>query len=216
MAFSDLIDLRKNMELNEIAVFSTKYSYNNVDCYIAYCLLTQEDKLLEKYHYAILRMRFIHCNDLENYIDCPANSRGIDVKYGKLRRFFNIKYDPNGTGEWYNKLIADIGKSISPYIPQQTDELNKTSINTVCQHENRDPNRIYRSHLLRHHVDDNGNGKCRTEYNSQLAAFRFPSLYKHYRNDKHVSFAFTDDINKEVTEQEAYDKFIDLEQKRKL
>lgn len=44
MAFTDLKELRKNMEKNEIAVFSTAYAYNNTNCYIAFCLLTSEDK----------------------------------------------------------------------------------------------------------------------------------------------------------------------------
>ena len=48
MAFTDLKELRKNMEKNEIAVFSTAYAYNNTNCYIAFCLLTSEDKVKEK------------------------------------------------------------------------------------------------------------------------------------------------------------------------
>lgn len=214
MAFENLRKLRDSMITNQIAVFSINYSYNNVNCYIAYCLLTSDDKKLNKYKYALMRMRFIKQGNFDEYIDCPANSNGISVKYGELRRFFNIQYDVNGAMEWYNALINDIGNTIELDIPIQTNELRNVSIDTVCKHENRDPNRIYRSHLLRHSVDDNGEGKCRTEYNSQLAALKFPWLYNLYRTDKHVSFAFTDNAEQEVTEQEAYEKFILLEQNR--
>ena len=33
MAFTELRELRENMKNNEIAVFSTTYTYNNVNCY---------------------------------------------------------------------------------------------------------------------------------------------------------------------------------------
>lgn len=214
MAFTELRELRENMKNNEIAVFSTTYTYNNVNCYIAFCLLTSEDKEREKYKYALLRIRLIKQNNFDDYIDCPANSNGLSVKYGELRGFFNIKYCAEGAGEWYNTLIENIGNIIDSNIPNQTAILENVSINTICQHENRDPNRIYRSHLLRHSVDKDGNGKCRTEYNAQLASFRFPNLYEIYREDKHVSFAFTDKLEEEVSEQEAYDRFIMLENER--
>lgn len=214
MAFADLRQLRDNMVTKEIAVFSTTYSYNHVDCYIAYCLLTSDDREHAKYQYALLRMRFIKRDNFDEYIDCPANSVRMDVGRGELRRFFNIEYDPNGTDRWYDALISDIGSTIKPVIPIQDIELSNVSIDAVCRHENRNPNRIYRSHLLRHSVDNNGNGKCRTEYNAQLAALKFPKLYKLYSNDKHVSFAFTDRQEEEVTEQQAYERFIRVEQGR--
>lgn len=215
MSFTDLKELRNNMRKKEIAVFSTTYRYNGVNCYIAYCLLTSDEVKLDKYKYTILRMRFIKQNDFNDYIDCPANSNGLNVKHGELRRFFNIQYDNNGAGVWFNALITDISNNINTNIPNQTNELNNVSIDTVCRHENRNINRTYRSHLLRHRIDKNGNIKCRTEYNSQLAALKFPNLYNIYRNDKHVSFAFTDRAELEVSEDEAYHKFITLENTRK-
>ena len=215
MAFADLKKLRENMRDNEVAVFSTTYSYNNINCYIAFCLLTKGDKKKEKYQYALLRIRLIKQDNFDNYIDCPANSKGLSVKQGELRRFFNIEYCINGAGEWYGALIENIGNIIKPNIPNQTERLKSVSIDTVCRHENRVTNRTYRSHLLRHSVDANGKGKCRTEYNAQLASLKFPHLYEVYRTDRHVSFAFTDKPEEEVSEQEAYDRFIILENNRK-
>jgi hypothetical protein len=67
---------------------------------------------------------------------------------------------------------------------------------------------------MRHSKNNKGKTKCRTEYNSQLAAFRFPYLYELYKNDIHVSFAFTDNPNQEVDETVALNNFIQLENKR--
>lgn len=214
MAFSDLRALRDNMVNSEIAVFSTKYSYNKVNCYIAFCLLTDEDRKNKFYKYALLSVKFIEQENFDNVVICPANSLGLSIPYGELRRFFNIQYDPNGYEMWSAALINSIGNMITPNIPSQTPELQHVNIHTVCKHENRNPNRVYRSYLMRHPMDDKGNAKCRTGYNAQLASIKFPKLYNLYRNDKHVSFCFTDDPNKEVSEQEAYDNFIRLEKHR--
>lgn len=214
MAFTDLKELKKNMINNEIAVFSVTYTYNKVNCYIAFCLLTSEDRQKDKYKYSLMRIRSIKQDNFDNYIDCPANSN-ISVKYGELRRFFNIEYCINSANEWYYNLMENIGNVINPNILNQTENLKNVSIDTICRHENRISNQTYRSHLLRHSVDASGNGKCRTEYNAQLASFKFPHLYEIYRMDKHVSFAFTDKPEEEVSEQEAYEKFIILENNRK-
>ena len=214
MAFTDIKALRKEMHNKEIAVFSKRYTFNGVNCYIAFCLLTDEENELDKYRFAILRLRFIKQTDFEDYIECTANSSGLDIKYGPLRRFFNIPYNPDGCGEWYDELVADIGNQIDSRIPVQDNILKNVDIDTVSRHEGRDPNRTFRSHLMRHKVDENGEGKCRTEYNAQLAALKFPHLYDIYKSDKHVSFAFTDDQTKEVDEQTAYDRFIQLENTR--
>lgn len=69
-------------------------------------------------------------------------------------------------------------------------------ISTICRHENRDHNRIYRSYMFRN-GKENGKQKHRTEYNGQLASIRFPILYQRFRNDKTISFAFTEDIEDE-------------------
>lgn len=82
------------MIIEQIGVFSINYSYNNVNCYIAYCLLTPDDKKLNKYKYkyALIRMLFYKAEHFDEYIDCPANSNGISVRYGELRQFL----------KWYN------------------------------------------------------------------------------------------------------------------
>ena len=216
MAFTDLRQLRKAMQDNEIGVYSRNFAYNGIHCYIAICLLTEEDRDKEQYHYALARIRIMKTNNLLDYIDCPANSTGLNIRHGLLRRFFQIEYDENGAGEWLPALMNNIGNVIRPDFEDQDEGQLNASIYTVCQHEGRDPNRIFPHHLLRHFPDKNGNCKHRTEYNAQLAALQYPTVYPIYRNDRTVSFAFVDNEADSIDERTAYDNFVKLEESRGL
>lgn len=210
-----LKQLRDTMQENQIAVFSYRYRYNGVNCFIAVCLLVSEDRKLKKSEYALARLRFMKANNLEEFIDCYANSQGLLTGIGEIRRFFNIPYDENGYTEWLERFYSDFDTHFPSNLEKTDDELNKVNIVTVCAHEGRNPNRTYRHHLLRHQQDENNNGRHRTEYNSQLAQNRFPNLWEVYKSDTTVSFAFTDNPDEELSEEEIYNNFIRIENSRR-
>lgn len=214
MAFTDLRNLRQEMQRQQIAVYSIRFVYNGIHCFIAICLLTGEDRDKEKYHYALVRIRIMKQDDLSDFLDCPANSNGLDIRHGALRQFFNIDFDPSGTGVWFPDLITRIGDAINPVMLPQDNIQQQVNLHTICQHENRDPNRIYPHHLLRHTQDTDGNCRHRTAYNSELARIQFPTVFPIYENDTTVSFAFTDNEAELVDERVAYARFVDKERKR--
>ena len=211
---ANLHQLRDLMRTNDIAVYTYRYEYNNVNCFIAICLLTEDDKKLVSTKYALIRIRFMKTNNLGDYIDCYANSNKIDNNINEIRKFFNIPWNNDGFILWLNRFYEHFNNHIPHELFLMDDELQNVTIRTVCAHEGRDPNRIYRHHLLRHLKDENGKCKHRTEYNSQLAAWKFPHLYDNYRNDKTVSFAFTDNPAEEVSEEYALAQFIKIERRR--
>lgn len=215
MRLTKLKQLRDMMKEEQIAVYSYRYRYNGVNCFVAVCLLVDEDKKLKKAEYALVRLRFMKTNNLEDFIDCYAHSQGLLTGAGEIRRFFNIPYNENGYTEWLERFYSDFDAHFPSNIEQADNELEKVNITTVCAHEGRDPNRTYRHHLLRHKQDDKNNGRHRTEYNSQLAQKRFPNLWEIYRTDTTVSFAFTDNPDEELSEEEIYNNFIQLENTRK-
>lgn len=214
MAFTDLRELRRLMTDQQIAVYSIRFHYNQVHCFMAICLLTEEERSKAQYQFALVRIRIMKQNNLLDYIDCPANTNGLDIRQGALRQFFNIQYDPNGTGQWLPDLTTHIGVAIQPVIFPEDAQQRYASIHTVCQHEGRDPNRIFPHHLLRHLPDENGHCHHRTEYNSQLARLQFPTVFPIYENETTVSFAFTDNEDDSVDERVAYARFIDNEKRR--
>ena len=153
-------------------------------------------------------------NNLSDFIDCYANTNGFQTSVSEIRRFFNIPYDTQGFRSWLDQFYSDFDQKFPVTISAIDDELQQINIRTVCEHEKRDPNRIYRHHLMRHLPDKTGKIKHRTEYNSQLAKWRFPKLWEIYKSDNTVSFAFTDDKNAEMTEEQIYANFIKIDSAR--
>ena len=87
------------------------------------------------------------------------------------------------------------------------------AVQTICRHEGRNPNRIYPSHIFRN-GKQNGKQKHRTEYNGQLASEKFPELYPRFKQDRTISFAFTDDPALEKKENEILQNFEKNDQKK--
>ena len=61
---------------------------------------------------------------------------------------------------------------------------------------------------------ENGKQKHRTEYNGQLASIRFPKLYPKFKNDKTISFAFTENEKDDKSEEEILENFERNERRR--
>ena len=200
----NLKDLRTDMIKKEKGVIIFSFNYRNINYYIAVCLLTEEDKRKKEAKYALVKLSFIHQNEIDNYLDCYANSKEIKVEMTKLRKFLGVEYQKDGIG-WLNGFYNYLGKKIPTKIPKQNNE--KIAINIICRNEGRDPNRIYRNYIFRNGIK-NGKQKHRTEYNAQLASFRFPILYKRFKPDKTISFAFTDNKELEKSEEEILKNFV--------
>lgn len=206
MPLSNLRLLRDDMKEKEKAVVVFRFTYKSCNYFVAVCLLTEEEQSKESNKYALVRLRFMRVRNLDDYLDCYANSRRMIEHYGKIRQFFGVEMQPD-IHCWIDSFLSYLGKRIPKKAPENKnkDEHNAV-IRTICHHENRDPNRIYRSHIFRN-GKINGKQKYRTEYNAQLAAVRFPHLYQIFKTDKIVSFAFTDDFNKEKSEAEILENF---------
>ena len=99
-----------------VIIFS--FNYKNINYYIAVCLLTEEDKRKKEAKYALVKLSFIHQNEIDNYLDCYANSREIKVEMTKLRKFLGVKYQKDGIG-WLNGFYNYLGKKIPTKIPEQ-------------------------------------------------------------------------------------------------
>lgn len=198
-ALSNLKLLRQDMISKQIAVTLLMYQYNNIQCYIAVCLLTEEDKIKAQKYYPLVRLRFIDCNNLNRYVDCYANSNRLSSGITELRNFFNIQYQSD-IQSWIISFYEHLGRHIPVQCPLPREEHTEIILNTICEHERRDPNRTYRHHMFRN-GKRNGKQLHRTEYNSQLASFKFPKIFPSFKNDTTISFAFTNLEENEVDEE---------------
>ncbi len=213
MVLSNFKELRKDMIENEKAVIVFHFNYKQMDYFVAVCLLTEDDRKKKETEYALVRLCFMRTNDLNCYLDCYANSKSITAGMTELRRFLGVEYQEDGIA-WINGFLAYFGQYIPRNVPVQNEEEEATTLYTVCRHENRNPNRIYRYYMFRN-GKEKGQQKHRTEYNAQLASVRFPKLYSEFKEDKTISFAFTENVADEKSEEEVLSNFEAKENSRK-
>lgn len=91
----------------------------------------------------------MHADDVSRYLDCYANSKNITAGMSELRNFLGVEYQKDGVA-WINGFLAYLGDFIPISIPTVEDTEEQDAIlYTICRHENRNPNRIYRSYMFR-------------------------------------------------------------------
>lgn len=212
MVFDNLKLLKNEMLINEIAVTVFRFQYKKLDYFVSVCLLTDEDRKRKEAEYALVRLCFMREKNLDDYLDCYANSVKITAGMTELRKFLGVEYQLNGRA-WLETFCEYLGQFIPTKIQLANAFEQQVIVRTICIHENRDPNRTFRSYMFRN-GKENGVQKHRTAYNGQLAAFRFPQLYPRFKNDKAISFAFTAKPNLEKTEDEVLANFELNERKR--
>ena len=214
MFLSNLKELRSDMQSKEKAVTVFRFKYKQKEYFVAVCLLTDEDRKKQVADFALVRLCFMRADNIEMYLDCYANSKDITAGITQLRYFLDVEYQEDGF-EWLNSFLSYLGKHIPTKVCDNHDENEKAAVlHTICRHEKRNPARIYRHHMFRN-GKENGKQKHRTEYNGQLAAFRFPNLYPKFKTDTEISFAFTENPIEEKSETEILDNFERNESKRK-
>lgn len=215
MLFDNLKQLRKEMVANEVAVTVFRFEYKQTGYFVSVCLLTDEDYRKREAEYALVRFCFMREDNLDNYLDCYANSIKITAGMTELRHFLGVEYQQDGRA-WMDTFYQYFGQFIPSKIPKANAVEEQVIVRTVCIHENRDPNRTFRSYMFRN-GKSNGKQKHRTEYNGQLASFRFPKIYakKEFKDDKTISFAFTADPILEKSEEEVLKNFELNERKTK-
>lgn len=211
MPLENLKALRNDMKANEKGVIVFRFTYKQIAYFIAVCLLTKEDYKKKEAEYALVRLCFMKADNINDFLDCYANSMKIITGLTDLRKFLGVEYQEDGIA-WLNNFLKYLGKNMPTVIPDYSESDQGAIINTICRHEKHDPNRIYRYYMFRN-GKENGKQKYRTEYNGQLASIRFPVLYPKFKNDKIISFAFTEDIEAEKTEEEILRNFEENERR---
>lgn len=213
MPLRNLRPLRDNMRETEQAVTVFDFHYNNNDFFVAVCLLTERELTNPNHKYDLVRLCFMQADNVANYLDCYANSRNITAGLTELRHFLDVEYQVDGFG-WLGGFLHYLGRHIPEEVPPLNIHTRQVALNTVCRNEGRDPNRTYRWSMIRNPKDENGKQHYRTEYNAQLASFKFPNLYPRFQEDRTISFGFIDNPDNEKTEEEILNNFTKNERKR--
>ena len=197
--------LRELMRKEEKAVTVFRFAFNHKMFFVVVSLLTEKDLKKQNADIALLNLCFMKKDNLEDYLECFANSSHLLVKARELRDFLGLPYNPNGM-DWRDHFYIALSKSIPSHIPELSAEEERIVYRRLCIHEKRDPNRTYRSYIFRNGIE-NGKQKHRTEFNGQLASYKFRALYPRFADDREISFAFTSNPDEEKTEEQILENF---------
>lgn len=213
MVLQNLKILRDQMKKKEMAVTVFKFKYKSQSYFVAVCLLTEDDKERSNAQYALVRLRFMQEGNLSRALDCYANSQRITVGLTELRHFLGVASQPDGRA-WVETFYCYLSQFIPTTICSPSKEEEQVILHTICAHEKRDPNKTYRYYMFRNGTDMTGRQKRRSEYNGQLASYKFPQIYPQFRTETAVSFAFTEYSHLEKSEDEILTNFYINEKKR--
>lgn len=144
--------------------------------------------------YAKVKLEFIRANNINESIQAYADF--YEVHFNSLNEvvdFFNIN---KGTGN--RNLFVDFSEIFSTFIPDEKHEEKQGLIQRLqgSRCEGNNPNSIY-CYDVRMNGETDGRKNTRSKENSNKAFTLRRSLYEKYKEDKNLSFFFSDKLNDE-------------------
>ena len=184
------------------------FYYRNIRYFVAAFVIHNDER--DKFPpYTLFHLNFMKANDLTDTYDLYINSRGIlEYNSNELRNYFGIEYDPNGFG--FMRLFCTALCNQCPDCQEiQNAEMLKIEKYSLCNKLDLDPEHCYRLSIMRLPIP-----KHRDPNKYQLALRIFPNASRQYADAYDVTYCFTSDAEREVTESEAIARFTHNERKR--
>ena len=148
-------------------------------------------------------------DDLGHELQVEASSQRLFVDAKNLREFFGIEYASN-LGSMLHQLTEQIGRSVPPVVPAPNDisTIEKNAmVHSLSRSDAEDPNKVYCTHVRR-----NPNNGERSIFNSNKTKLLRPLLYDKLQNERHISFCYSFDKDKERTDSDILKHFAEDEQ----
>ena len=181
--FKNLPKLLSSMEKKEWVIDSFLFNYKKEDYVVILKLYSDTER--KPSEYAKVKLEFIRANNINESIQAYADF--FEVHFNSLNEFadfFNI-----------NKGTA--------FIPDKKHEEKQGLIQQLqgSRCEGNNPNSIY-CYDVRRNGETDGRKNTRSKENSNKAFTLRRSLYEKYKEDKNLSFFFSDELNDEKTDEE--------------
>lgn len=196
----NLKELKKSMEYNGWMICSFLFKYKSID----YIVLVKRYSSNEiKPQYALVKLHFMQYRNLNNELETPANSTKLMIDTKLLRSYFGIEYSEN-----IGDLLSQFKKYLGTFIPTKIKDTNysdieKTAIvRSLSQSDSEDPNKIYCYKVKRNPLKSDGTRSLRSPFNSDKTKILRPDLYEKLKEEKHLSFCYSDNPTQEKTDQE--------------
>ena len=195
--FKNLPNLLSIMEKKGWIIDSFLFKYKKEDYVVILKLYSDAERKPSKH--AKVKLEFIRANNINESIHAYADF--YEVHFNSIDEFsvfFNVE-----RGNANRNLFKDFSEIFSGYIPDEKHEEKHGIIQQIqgSRCEGNNPNAIY-CYDVRRNGETDGRKNTRSKANSNKAYTLRRSLYEKYKEDKNLSFFFSDKLEDERTDEE--------------
>lgn len=195
--FKNLPNLLSSMEKKGWIIDSFLFKYKKEDYVVILKLYSDAERKQSKH--AKVKLEFIRANNINESIHAYADF--YEVHFNSIDEFsvfFNVE-----RGNANRNLFKDFSEIFSGYIPDEKHEEKHGIIQQIqgSRCEGNNPNAIY-CYDVRRNGETDGRKNTRSKANSNKAYTLRRSLYEKYKEDKNLSFFFSDKLEDERTDEE--------------
>ena len=169
-----------------------RFQYNGIRCIVLIKLFLENERKKNPY-------------DINDCIEIEADLYNLYFnKVRDFREFFNIEYSPN-IGDIFKQFKEYFSKNIPIKPNDNINQQERILLYQSLNHEEEE-NKIYCYRLIRLGIK-NGVQQKRSIYRDNKARLLRPSLYEKVKDDKTITFAFTDEGCIEKNDEEILNNF---------
>ncbi|MCD7723721.1 MAG: DUF6037 family protein [Clostridiales bacterium] len=193
------------------------FKYNSKEYVVLFKNQDSDGKRIDKYgnekniRYIAL-LTFIDKNNIERILQFRVNSGWFDIHFPTFCSYFKISYLNKSHGKFFSQFRSSLNSSI-PQNPinnfkhDYTPEIKKVIAKNYFEENGEKLNRIYCFGIMRNGKTKKGEQKYRTTDNANFTILMRPELFEYFKDDKTISFCFTDDESREKTDVEIIEGF---------
>ena len=203
MPLENLKLLKRDMENRGWVIEAFNFNYRNVDYFVIVRLYEKKDTNTK---FALLKLEFIQADNLRNTLLCPANAKGLMIDAQTLRNYFGIAWAEN-----LGDILAQFTKYLGGFIPKAFSEVKPMELNqAIINNLNRTNNEGNYCYAV------NKNSGTRSSENDNKTRILRPTLYERFKNDKTLSFWYSENESEEKTDAEIIRNFTERNKLQKL
>jgi len=147
--------------------------------------------------FQLVRLTFVDSRNTSRTISAPANTRRIDIGAQELREYFGIEWAQN-LGDLLAQFCGRLGEAIPDKLPATLPPVERQVVlQQLSKGDSEDPSKVFCRGVRRNADRDDGTPGQRTPFNSQKTAMLRPELYEALKDDRNISFVYSDDSTAE-------------------
>lgn len=207
--FNNIGQLREDLKTKGWHMTAFQFVYKGI---IYDVLFENNENLNDRINmYGSVTLHFIDSGDINRTFVLEANQAGFIIRDKKaFREFFNINYSPN-LGEVFKQMFVLFLKSVPLSASRNLSNQQNMLINRcLADRGGHNPNAIFCYDARRLGLK-NGKQMYRSVFIDNLTQRVKPKLYQYFKNEKTVTFYYSDNPQDELDDISIINRFIERE-----